>query len=101
MLGAIGVTRCCCAGDPSCSRFCTCTCSWDEHPWVAGCKLSRKGEDMRGWWDLLALHLQRGTLPCWHGVVNIWVQHAAPWLSWEVAEIEETKVGPRVQDCSA
>lgn len=57
---------------------------------------------MRAWWDLLALHLERGTwtLPCWHGKVNIWVQHAAPWLSWEVAGIEETKVGPRVHDCS-
>lgn len=37
MLGAIGVTRYYCAGDPSCSRFCTCTRYWDEHPLVAGC----------------------------------------------------------------
>lgn len=43
MLGAIGVTRCYCAGDPSCSRFCTCTCYWDEHPLVAGCKTPQKG----------------------------------------------------------
>lgn len=78
LLGAIGATRCYRVGDPSCSRFCTCTHCWDEHPLVAGCKHPREGEDTRTWWDLLALHLERGTLPCWHGRVDIGVQHAAP-----------------------
>lgn len=66
MLGAKGVTWCYCAGDPSCSRFCTRTQCWDDHPLAAGCKHPRRGEDMRAWWELLALHLDRGTLP-WKG----------------------------------
>lgn len=40
-------------------------------------------------------------MPYWYGKVKIWVQHAAPWLSWQVAGIEETKMGLAVQDCSA
>lgn len=78
LLGAMGVTQAYCVGDPSCSRFCTCTHFWDEHPLVTGCKHPRKGEDLRTRWDLLALQLERGTLPCWRGGVEIWVQHAAP-----------------------